>query len=130
MPLILSSFFFQLTTFISFIAATTDGIVVGVMVLLLNYHQHMRINKINYEIEKVSKPNCPPYEISKAIKRFNEEHNRFIMQLWNYNHYSRNVYFAFVFCSFPINLLAMHQIIFEPLDMHIRAFFCTCGLGQ
>ena len=119
----LVSFFFQLTTFVAFCSLLTDSAVVVIFVFLLSYHQHIRINKINNEIVRVSQANCSAHQISIAIKRFNEEHNRFIKQLWNYNQYWRQIYLVFVVLAIPSNQIMKHQIIFESMELHIRVFF-------
>ena len=121
-PQFLGSIFFQIITFVAIVSLLTDTTVTLIFVCLLAYHQHLRIDKINYEIERVCKPNCSPHQISIAIKRFNEEHNRFIMQLWNYNKYWKHLYLIFIMLGFPGNLVIMHQILFESMELHIRVF--------
>ena len=121
------SSFFQLTTFVAFYAFFTDALVIALLVIVVSYNHHLRISKINYEIERVVEPNASSHEISKAIKKFNEEHNIFVTQIWSFNNYGKNIYLIFLITAFPINLSAMHQVIFEKIELQLRIFF-TIGV--
>ena len=120
----LISSFFQLTTIVSFLALFADGMVAAPLVLILAYFQHLRINRINLVIEKISKLRFPTSTaINLAIVRFNREHNHFVSQIWSFNNYWENLYLLFVVTAFPINLFSMHQIIFERIELFLRLFF-------
>ena len=60
--------------------------------------------------------------IYKNIKQFIEEHNDFCHIFVDYNRFWSKVYFAFFFTLIPINLVLLHQILFEDIEWKIRLF--------
>ena len=117
-----------MTTFIAFFTFFTDGLIASVFVSILSYYYNIRIRIINKTIENIFKqPSLyASWKISSAVKKFNEEHNRFCSQIFNYNKYWNKLNLLFMVTAFPINLSIMHQIIFEDLDLEMRSFYIIC----
>ena len=55
-------------------------------------------------------------KIHKSIKQFIEEHNDFCQLYNDYNKFWSKLYLAFVLTIIPLNLLWLHQFLFESLD--------------
>ena len=60
--------------------------------------------------------------IHKNIKQFIEEHNDFCQLFIVYNRFWSQIYFASFFTMMPINLVLLHQILFEDIEWKIRVF--------
>ena len=60
--------------------------------------------------------------IHKNIKHFIEEHNDFCQLFIDYNRFWSKLYYAFFFTMIPVNLVLLHQILFEDIEWKIRVF--------
>ena len=60
--------------------------------------------------------------IHRNVKQFIEEHNDFCQTFVVYNRFWCKLIFAFFFTLIPINLVLLHQILFEDIEWEIRLF--------
>ena len=66
--------------------------------------------------------------IHRNIKQFIEEHNDFCHIFVTYIKFWSKLYFAFFFTLIPINLVLLHQILFEDIEWKIRVFLAFAAV--
>ena len=104
------SFFFDAMAFLTFM-------------IIIAYYEHLRINKINRKIKQAYEKRDSGEEVHRAVKAFTEEHNRYCTHITAVNHFWKYQFLAFYCISFPVNLILMHQVLFEFIPLQIRIFY-------
>ena len=116
---------FQTINHIHYLAFWLDAMAYFTFVIIMAYHQHLRINNINQKIKHTYKrPHSR--EVHRAVKAFTEEHNRYCTHITAINHFWKYQFLAFFVTSFPINLIIMHQLLFESIPDQVWAFYFFC----
>ena len=68
----------------------------------------------------VSKLKLNNIQIHTNVKQFIEEHNQFCQTLLEFNRFWSKIYISFMLLIFPINLMLLHQLILEQVDLSYR----------
>ena len=109
---------------IAFYSFVIDTIVLLAFICLIIYYEHLRVDKINQSI-KMAFCDKDQTRIEQLVKQFTEEQNRYCTHIWTFNHWTKRLYIWSFVTSIPFNLLIMHQILFESLQLNVR----ICGLS-
>ena len=123
------SLFFQLINTLSFTTYFIDGCASTTFCMLLTYYEHLRINKINNHVKSVY-DSLDPIKVHRAVKAFTEEHNRYCTHINAVNQFWKFPYLIFVVTMLPINLIVLHQLLFEDISLQLRLFFGVCIFGS
>ena len=124
----LVSLIFQILIRISFHTFLYDSWVAVPSAAVIGFAGNLLIAKINSKICYVFDGNVLLFQkslnihIHKSVKQFTEEHNQFCRTLSEYNRFWSRLYFAFLLTLIPINLIWLHQLLFEDLGYEIRLF--------
>lgn len=122
--LFLLTFGIQLITFICFYSFWCDAMVASAMILIIGYYLHIKINKINKNIELLFNRNhMNRSNIYGSVGKFIEEHNQFCSEIMLINKFWKDIFLVFMITAFPINLTIMHQLLFEDIDLYMRFFY-------
>ena len=125
----LLSLFFQITSTIAVLSFFIDATMAAILVILLSFYQHLRINKINRKII-LAYDSDDNAQVHRAVKEFTEEHNRYCTHINAVNQFWKNFYLAFFTTMIPINLIIMHQILFEDITLQLRLLFIFCNFNS
>ena len=119
------SFIFQITQSLAAMTFFIDGLVAGTFGVVIAYYQHLRINKINRQIVLAYK-NKNNGEVYRAVKSFTQEHNLYCSHLKAVNDFWKSLFLMFIVTMIPINLIVMHQLLFEDIPLQLRLFYIIC----
>ena len=118
----LLSSFFQLVQYIAVAAFYMDVMAYSAFVPLLAYYEHLRINKINGQLNIVNNWSDSSV-VLQAVKEFTEEHNLYCSHIDAVNKFWKYPFLTFMVSAFPFNLTMMHQLLFESIPIEIRILF-------
>lgn len=113
----------QFITLITLLLMYLDALIMLAMILVLAFYEHIRINLINRTFIRDKR-------ISQSARLFIEQHNRFCTHIWKVDQAIRPTFLALIVTAMLINLLLMHQIIFEDLLLHIKMYYAFLIYGQ
>ena len=119
---------FQIAEFIAILSICIDGSMTMVFIIIITYYEHLRINKINKTIDKVNRKDS--YQVHVAVMKFFEEHFRYCDHLLTMNEFWKNLLLVFFVTSFPLNLILMHQILFEDISFDLRIAYGMLLIGD
>ena len=60
------------------------------------------------------------------MKAFTEEHNRYCTHINAINQFWKNLILTYLLTMLPINLIIIHQLLFEDITLQLRLFFVVC----
>ena len=105
-----------LLTVISFNVVITDMMVSTLLILILIYDLHLRINSINETIVSLSKKTNPkPIEINKTVNIFIVNHNKLCCRIAKLSNFWSGLNLAIFLTGLPLTILIMHQLLFENI---------------
>ena len=122
------SLIFQMIILITWSSIWTDSIVSMVFTIVTMYYENMRIDKVNKLIDNVDHYNRD--QLQRAIDQYIEQHNRYCTHIWTINELFKIIYLAFLIAYIPINLLLLHQVLFQSLTITIRLLLISCIFGN
>ena len=109
---------FQITNCVYAATFLMDTLAFSGIVPLLAYYEHLRINKINRQINKVNNKSVS-HVVVKTVTLFTEEHNRYCTHIEGINQFWKIPFLIFMVTAFPFNLTMMHQLLFESIPIEI-----------
>ena len=114
---------FQIINHIHFFMYWFDAMAYCTFVVVMAYYEHLRINNINRKLNQAYKKRYSGEEVYRAVKAFTEEHNRYCTHINAVNQFWKHPLLGFFICSFPLNILLMHQLLFESIPDQVRFFY-------
>ena len=123
------SSFFQFISTICLLSFFTNGCVASALGMIMAYNEHMIINKINYHVQSVYN-SVDTNKVHRTVKAFTEEHNRYCTHIIAVNRFWKNLILTFFVTMIPINLIIMHQLLFEDISLQVRLFYVFCIFGS
>ncbi len=101
-----------------FVQLIINGYLALAFVYIIQYNLHLKMRNINQNIANLLKNN--KINSIESIKSALLQHNRICEQISHINKILKKLYFTFVFVMNPINLLLLHQYLFEDLKFYIK----------
>jgi len=118
--LLKASIWMSINLFLIVYTVVNSYIVVAFMYFIQLYI-NLKAQKVN-ESMKTFETNSHT-NISIITNSFLVEHNQICLEIHNINKFWKKLYSNFVYTMIPFNLLALHQIIFEDLKLHVQITF-------
>ncbi len=101
-----------------FISSVINGFLTMAIVYIIQYYLHLKIRNMNQNIANLLKKK--KINSIESIKSALFEHNGICEEISDLNKISESLYFTFIFVMIPINLLLLHQYLFEDLKFYIK----------
>jgi hypothetical protein len=101
-----------------FVNLAINGCKAMAMIYIIQYYLHLKIRNMNESIANLLKNK--KINSIESIKSALFEHNGICEQISNMNKISKSLYFTIIFVMIPINLLLLHQYLFEDLKFYIK----------
>ncbi len=101
-----------------FINLVINSFLTLALVYIIQYYLYLKIRNMNENIANLLKNK--KINSIESIKSALIEHNGICEEISDLNKISKSLYFTFVFVMIPINLLLLHQYLFEDLKFYIK----------
>ena len=111
-------------------AIISNGLVSSVIIAIIAYDLHLRINQINQMLRQLSKQSKPDsLEIYKTVKKYIAQHNRICLKVRNLSNFWRNFCLVMISTTFPITLIMLHLVLFERTNPILKVLYSLALLS-